>query len=107
MYVLAHPGYKKKIFPWIQQKTASHMLRAEQEVEEEDFEEEEQEEEEEEGEEEEGDDHLFNSQHECPLIRQKVHQTSLLLQRPLLSYTKAVILTWDLACNHQTQTLLK
>nr|XP_046266307.1 coiled-coil domain-containing protein 15 [Scatophagus argus] len=41
-------------------KAGSHMLRAEQEVEEED------------DEEEEGDDQLFTSQHECPLVQQKL-----------------------------------
>ncbi|XP_071316579.1 coiled-coil domain-containing protein 15 [Trachinotus anak] len=45
-------------------KPASHMLRAEEEVGEDDV----QGEEEEEG----GDDHFFTSQHECPLVQQKV-----------------------------------
>ncbi|KAL6098470.1 ccdc15 [Pungitius sinensis] len=45
--------------------TGTHLLRAEQEVEEQEFEEEEYEEEE-------GNDHIFTSQHECPLVQQKM-----------------------------------
>ncbi|XP_073335292.1 uncharacterized protein ccdc15 [Pagrus major] len=53
------PGGQWKISP-TRHKAGSVMLRAEQEVEEEDVE----------GEEDEGDDHLFTSQHECPLVQQ-------------------------------------
>lgn len=75
--VLAPPGcIKKHIFLCIQQKAGSHVLRAEQEVEEEDVEGED--EEEEEDVEEEGDigdrGHLFTSQHACPLVQHKVNE---------------------------------
>lgn len=55
------------MFLCTQQRGETHVLRAEQEVEEEEEEEDDQ------GEEEEGDDHLFTSQHECPLVQQKVN----------------------------------
>lgn len=60
-------GVIKIIFCCTQQKAESHMLRREHEMEEEeDVQEVEAEEEE--------DDHLFTSQHECPLVQQKVNE---------------------------------
>ncbi|XP_023277296.1 coiled-coil domain-containing protein 15 [Seriola lalandi dorsalis] len=60
------PGGKWNISP-TSHKAASHTLRAEREVEEEEEEDVQGEEEEEEG-----DDHFSTSQHECPLVQQKV-----------------------------------
>ncbi|KAI3373924.1 hypothetical protein L3Q82_022493, partial [Scortum barcoo] len=62
------PGGEWNVSP-TRHKDRSHVLRAEQQVEEEEEEDVEGEEEEEE---EEGDDHLFTTQHECPLIQQKI-----------------------------------
>ncbi|XP_068572544.1 coiled-coil domain-containing protein 15 [Cebidichthys violaceus] len=63
------PGGEWNVSP-TRHKTGTHMLRAEQEVEE-------QQQEEDFQEEEEGDDHLFTSQHECPLVQQKVNGSML------------------------------
>lgn len=65
MHSLIH-GVIKIIFLWTQQKAESHMVRREHEVEEEeDVQEEEAVEEA---------DDSFSSQHECPLIQQKVNK---------------------------------
>lgn len=58
-------GVIKIIF--LQQKAESHMVRREHEMEEEEGVQEKEEVEE-------GDDHPFTSQHECPLIQQKVNE---------------------------------
>lgn len=60
-------GVIKIFFLLTQQKAGSHVLRAEREVEEE-------EDVEGEEEEDEGDDQFFTSQHECPLVQQKVNE---------------------------------